>query len=69
MVLLSLHASSGRATTVPETVEILNASYDPTRELYRDINAAFSKEYRERTGKGVTVRMSHGGSAKQARAV
>jgi sulfate transport system substrate-binding protein len=66
---LSFHATSGRAATGPEAVEILNASYDPTRELYRDVNAAFAKEYRERTGTSVTVRMSHGGSGKQARAV
>jgi sulfate transport system substrate-binding protein len=67
--LLSLHAASGREAAGPEAVEILNASYDPTRELYRDVNAAFTKEYRERTGTSVTVRMSHGGSGKQARAV
>ena len=68
-VLLSLPAASGRAAGDPQPVEILNASYDPTRELYRDVNAAFSKEYFERTGTSVTVRMSHGGSGKQARAV
>jgi sulfate/thiosulfate transport system substrate-binding protein len=67
-VLVSIHAASGRAA-VPEAVEILNASYDPTRELYREVNAAFSKEWRERTGQDVTIRMSHGGSGKQARAV
>lgn len=64
-----VHPASGRAAGVPPSVEILNASYDPTRELYKDVNAAFAKQYRERTGTSVTVRMSHGGSGKQARAV
>ncbi|MBK8594806.1 MAG: sulfate ABC transporter substrate-binding protein [Holophagales bacterium] len=67
--LLSLRAAPGAAAGEARPVEILNASYDPTRELYRDVNAAFAKEYRERTGKDVTIRMSHGGSGKQARAV
>lgn len=67
--LLSVHAASGPAAAPPAKVEILNVSYDPTRELYRDVNAAFAKVYRERTGTAVTVRMSHGGSGKQARAV
>jgi sulfate transport system substrate-binding protein len=68
-VLLAAHAAAGRAAAPPVAVEILNVSYDPTRELYRDVNAAFATEYRERTGTAVTVRMSHGGSGKQARAV
>jgi sulfate transport system substrate-binding protein len=67
--LLSVHAASGPAAAPPAKIEILNVSYDPTRELYRDVNAAFATEYRERTGTSVTVRMSHGGSGKQARAV
>lgn len=49
--------------------EILNVSYDPTRELYQEFNAAFAKHYRAKTGKAVEVRQSHGGAAKQARAV
>jgi sulfate transport system substrate-binding protein len=48
---------------------ILNVSYDPTRELYRDINASFSMHWAKKTGHPVDVRMSHGGSGKQARAV
>jgi sulfate/thiosulfate-binding protein len=47
----------------------LNVSYDPTREFYQDFNAAFAKHWKERTGQGVTVNQSHGGSSKQARAV
>jgi sulfate/thiosulfate-binding protein len=49
--------------------ELLNVSYDPTRELYQDFNAAFTRQYKAKTGKDVTVQQSHGGAAKQARAV
>jgi sulfate/thiosulfate-binding protein len=48
---------------------LLNVSYDPTRELYQDFNAAFAKQYQAKTGEKVTVRQSHGGSGKQARTV
>jgi len=50
-------------------VTLLNVSYDPTRELYKDINAAFAKEWKAKTGDDVTINMSHGGSGAQARAV
>ncbi len=50
-------------------VSLLNVSYDPTRELYQDINAAFAKVWQEKTGQEVTFQQSHGGSGKQARAV
>ncbi|HEX8667936.1 MAG TPA: sulfate ABC transporter substrate-binding protein [Allosphingosinicella sp.] len=50
-------------------IQLLNVSYDPTRELYRDINAAFARQWQEKTGQRVTFRMSHGGSGKQSRAV
>ena len=50
-------------------VSLLNVSYDPTRELYQDINAAFAKDWKAKTGQDVAVRQSHGGSGKQARAV
>lgn len=50
-------------------VTLLNVSYDPTRELYREFNAAFVREWQAKTGATVTVRQSHGGSGKQARAV
>jgi len=49
--------------------ELLNVSYDPTRELYAEYNKAFTKHWKEKTGKDVTVQQSHGGSGKQARAV
>jgi sulfate/thiosulfate transport system substrate-binding protein len=48
---------------------LLNVSYDPTRELYRDINALFATDWKNRTGEDITIRMSHGGSGAQARAV
>jgi sulfate/thiosulfate transport system substrate-binding protein len=49
--------------------ELLNVSYDPTRELYQDVNAAFAAQWKAKTGKSVTIQQSHGGSGKQARAV
>jgi sulfate/thiosulfate transport system substrate-binding protein len=49
--------------------ELLNVSYDPTRELYQELNAAFAKHYQAKTGKTATIQQSHGGSAKQARGV
>jgi len=50
-------------------VNLLNASYDPTRELYEDINAAFAKHWKQTTGQDVRINQSHGGSGRQARAV
>jgi len=50
-------------------VKLLNVSYDPTRELYQDINKAFAKQWKDKTGDTVTIEQSHGGSGKQARAV
>lgn len=50
-------------------ITLLNVSYDPTRELYQDFNAAFSKYWLAKTGDKVTVKASHGGSGKQARAI
>ncbi|MBI4986564.1 MAG: sulfate ABC transporter substrate-binding protein [Rhodocyclales bacterium] len=48
---------------------LLNVSYDPTRELYQDFNAAFAKHWKAKTGETVTIKQSHGGAGKQARAV
>ena len=50
-------------------ITLLNVSYDPTRELYQDFNTAFSKYWLAKTGDNVTVKGSHGGSGKQARAI
>lgn len=61
------HAAQRHAAPAP--VVLLNASYDPTRELFRDINTAFAREWQARTGQRVTINQSHGGSGKQARSV
>jgi sulfate/thiosulfate-binding protein len=50
-------------------VTLLNVSYDPTRELYQELDAAFAKQWQARTGHAVEIQQSHGGSGKQARAV
>jgi len=52
-----------------QRVTLLNVSYDPTRELFQDYNAAFAKYWKAKTGQDVTIQQSHGGSSKQARAV
>ena len=56
-------------TSYSAEITLLNVSYDPTRELYQDFNAAFSKFWLAKTGDKVTIRSSHGGSGKQARAI
>ncbi len=50
-------------------IKLLNVSYDPTRELYQDYNAAFAKYWKAKTGDDVIISASHGGSGKQARAI
>ena len=49
--------------------ELLNVSYDPTRELYQQLNEVFAKQWQAKTGETITIQQSHGGSGKQARAV
>jgi sulfate/thiosulfate-binding protein len=56
-------------TALAKDIELLNVSYDPTRELYVEYNAAFAKYWKAKTGDTVTVKQSHGGSGKQARSV
>ncbi|QYY30179.1 MULTISPECIES: sulfate ABC transporter substrate-binding protein [Cupriavidus] len=65
---LAAFAAIGAAQTATAT-NLLNVSYDPTRELYVDVNAAFAKAWKAQGGDTVTVRQSHGGSGKQARSV
>jgi sulfate transport system substrate-binding protein len=71
--ILFLVAALGAASAAPAAAQnkitLLNVSYDPTRELYQDINGAFAKSWQAKTGQAVTVNQSHGGSGKQARAV
>lgn len=57
------------ATAAGGTIELLNVSYDPTRELYDEINRNFAPKWKEETGQDVKINMSHGGAGKQARAV
>ena len=66
--MLTVAACCGFAPRV-DAQELLNVSYDPTRELYEAYNAAFAKHWKEKSGQSVTVKQSHGGSSKQGRAV
>jgi len=59
--------AAGQSSNKPVT--LLNVSYDPTRELFKDINKAFAADWKQKTGQDVTIKQSHGGSSKQARAV
>ncbi len=59
----------GLAGPAAADITLLNVSYDPTRELYKDFNAAFAKHWQAKTGQNVQIRQSHGGSGKQARSV
>src|SRR4051812_20752875 len=59
----------GSSPSDQQQVKLLNVSYDPTRELYRDVDEQFAAEWEQRTGQHVTITQSHGGSASQARAV
>ena len=58
-----VHAQGGKPIT------LLNVSYDPTRELYKDVNAAYAKYWKEKVGQTLLINQSHGGSGKQARSV
>ncbi len=62
-------ATPATADSKPAAIEILNVSYDPTRELYKEFNQAFAEHWAAQTGQTVSVRMTHGGSGKQAVAV
>ena len=64
-----LFALSIFATTALADTTLLNVSYDPTRELYRDFNAAFAAKWKQDTGETLTINQSHGGSGKQSRSV
>ena len=57
------------SVNVKADVELLNVSYDPTRELYKDFNAVFANHWKKTTGETLNIKTSHGGSGKQARAV
>ncbi|MDB6100733.1 MAG: sulfate transporter subunit, partial [Gammaproteobacteria bacterium] len=59
----------GASLSQAAEVTLLNVSYDPTRELYADYNAAFARYWKGKTGQDVKINQSHGGSGKQARSV
>jgi len=68
-ILASLILILGAGGLFAKDINLLNASYDPTRELYEEYNEAFAKYWKEKTGDTVKVDQSHGGSGKQARAI
>jgi len=67
--LLALALAAGLTTSASAQTTLLNVSYDPTRELYQDFNPEFAKHWQAQTGETVTIKQSHGGAGKQARAV
>jgi sulfate/thiosulfate-binding protein len=69
LVRIALVAVLGAPSCASAQTVLLNVSYDPTRELYRDINALFAADWKKQAGEAVAIRMSHGGSGAQARAV
>lgn len=66
-IILALTVMSPAAVFAKD--QLLNVSYDPTRELYQDFNKAFARQWKQKTARDLVVRQSHGGSGKQARAV
>lgn len=69
IIAAALSAFALLQTAQAADITLLNVSYDPTRELYQDVNTAFAKEWKGKTGDNVKIKQSHGGSGKQARAV
>ena len=69
IVTMVLAAALAAGPARAASLELLNVSYDPTRELWRDINASFVPDYEKKTGTTVEIKQSHGGSGTQARAV
>ena len=69
VLLLAMTVGLGASAQAQKSITLLNVSYDPTRELYQEFNAAFAKYWQGKTGEVLTVNQSHGGSGKQARAV
>src|SRR5688500_17388483 len=59
----------GLVAVAAKDVSLLNVSYDPTRELYEEVNKLFAADYKGKKGQGISIKQSHGGSGKQARSV
>ncbi|MGE7183186.1 sulfate ABC transporter substrate-binding protein [Peribacillus sp. NPDC006672] len=68
-VLAGCNSEKTEGDGTSKSVELLNVSYDPTRELYQEFNEAFVKHWKEESGQDVSIQQSHGGSGKQGRAV
>lgn len=69
LLLAAAFAVGTNSALQAKPVELLNVSYDPTRELYNDINSAFAQYWKQKTGQDVTITQSHGGSGSQGRAI
>src|SRR6266513_4589133 len=69
LIVIAIVAGIARKAVAVNKTTLLNVSYDPTRELYTDYNAAFAKYWKAKTGQDVVINQSHGGSGKQARSV
>ena len=69
IIAATVFAATAIAPALAAEFSLLNVSYDPTRELYADVNTAFAKDYKAKTGDTVKIKQSHGGSGKQGRAV
>ena len=69
LALAAVVATATLGAAAQQAVTLLNVSYDPTRELYVEFNAAFAKHWKAKAGQDVTIKQSHGGSGKQARSV
>nr|WP_315253875.1 sulfate ABC transporter substrate-binding protein [uncultured Duganella sp.] len=69
IIAAAILAVTAIAPALAADISLLNVSYDPTRELYQDVNTAFAKEWKAKTGDNVKIKQSHGGSGKQGRAV
>jgi sulfate/thiosulfate-binding protein len=67
--IIALALAFAAAASAAKDLTLLNVSYDPTREMYREFNDAFSRHWKAKTGQTVAISQSHGGSGKQARAV
>ena len=69
LALAAVLVSALGSASAQQAITLLNVSYDPTRELYSEFNTAFAKHWKAKTGQDVSIKQSHGGSGKQARAV
>jgi sulfate/thiosulfate transport system substrate-binding protein len=69
ILLIATMVALASAPLPAKRIDLLNVSYDPTREFYVEFNRAFAQHWKEKTGDDVTVRQSHGGSSRQARSV